>query len=199
MGRFLPGWIWEGESGPFNLAVREMRLPGEIDCLPAQRRGLVDALRLDGGEPVDPGQKLEMEQDGEGVSYTRRLPGDLSLEKTYHLEPHGVRVIYRLSNSGHDKRPVSLAVTSEVSLDYAAILRSGRKAFDFTTEGGYPAVVEPATGRGVRLESSLPWKRVIQREALLALEIGLEFDWILPAGTEETFELRLSAFPKGEV
>jgi hypothetical protein len=92
-----------------------------------------------------------------------------------------------------------LATTSEVCLDCAEVLQHGRKALAFATDGGFPAVVEPLTGNGLRLESSRPWSRAIRRETLLALEIGFGFEFFLPANAEETFELRLSDFSPGEV
>jgi hypothetical protein len=199
LGRFLPGWIWEGEVAPVSLAVREMRLGGEEDRLPAQRRGLVDELRLNGDEPMDPGKELLLSQDGEAVKYTRSLLDGLVLEKTYTLEPYGLWIVYRFSISSSAGAHISLATTSEVCLDYAAVLQHGRKALAFATDGGFPAVVGPLTGNGLRLESSRPWSRAIRRETLLALEIGFGFEFFLPANAEETFELRLSDFSPGEV
>ena len=199
LSRYLPGWIWEHETAPVTLAVRELRLPGERDCLTAQRRGLVDELRLDGGEPQEPGEALELRQEGEAVTYTRRMAGGLAIEKTYYLEPYGVRVVYRFANSGVGARHLSLAITSEVCLDYAAVLRHGRKALDFATQGGFLAVVNPLTGKGMRLEASRPWIRVIRREALLALEFGLGFEFDLPPAAAETLELRLSDFSSAAV
>lgn len=59
--------------------------------------------------------------------------------------------------------------------------------------------MNPLTGRGLRLEAARPWIRVIQWEALLALEIGLGFEFDLPAGAAKTFEVRLSDFTASAV
>jgi hypothetical protein len=60
-------------------------------------------------------------------------------------------------------------------------------------------VVNPLTGKGMRLEASRPWIRVIRREALLALEFGLGFEFDLAPAAAETLELRLSDFSSAAV
>jgi hypothetical protein len=194
LGRYLPGWIWEGQPVPVILAGRDIHLPGERSCLTAQRRALVDELQVD-GEIHPPGEALEMRLEGQAVIYNRHLTGMCSLEKRLSLEPDGIRAVYRFSNPGQAARRLSLLVSNELCPGYSAVLRYGREALNFSTKDGFPAVVNLRAGEGISVQASRSWKGIVQRKALLALELCLAFEYELPPASSDGLELRLVRSP----
>ena len=192
LGRYLPEWIWEGEAGPYTLAVREMRLADERPCLPVQRRGLVDVFRLDGSPALEAGEFMEMRLEAEALVYRRRLGDGFEVDKVYSLGARSVEVSYRFANAGRRACQLTLETTSEMCLDYAAVLRQGRRALDFAGRDDFPGVVNPLSGEGLYLQADRPWSGTIRREGLLALEIGLVFGMELAPGESQELHLRLA-------
>lgn len=192
LGRYLPDWIWEGQAEPLSLAVRQMQLPGEPQpYLTAQRRGFVDEFRIAGSEYFDPGEPMDLLRGEEAPGYSRRLGEALTLHKQYHLRPGTVEVVYTLRNSG-PQTSLSMTTVCEVSLDYAAVLRYGRRALDFSQDPRAPEVINPQTGEVLALLASRPWLETVRREALLALEVGCAFEFDLPPGGMEAVTLTLA-------
>jgi hypothetical protein len=191
LGKYLPDWIWEGETGPFELAVRSMILPGERTLLTAQRRGMLDEISLDGGELLAPDETLEFGIQKETVIYRRTLGSGVSLEKTYRISDGGLTTTYSFANAGSSSHYISLAVTSEICLDYEAVLRYGQRALEFSPHEFSPGVVNPLTGETLVYQADPAWGRIVRRPALLALEVGLAFDFTLAPGEKKVLDVAL--------
>ena len=192
LGNYLPEWIWEGEREPFELLTREMREPGSHTPLPAQRRGFVDFIAVDGETEADAGAWLEGEiADGAAV-YRRSLGDGLTLQKRYALEDGAVAVAYRWENEGDEARSVSWRVINELCPDYASLLEMEREAVvEFVEDEERPGVANMAAREGVFVRADRPLTGVSYGDALLALEIGLSFDLDLAPGEGDTVIVRL--------
>lgn len=191
LGKYLPDWIWEGEREPFELLTREVREPGSHKPLPAQRRGFVDFIAVD-GEEAEPGAWLEGEVEEGGAVYARSLADGVALSKQYALEDGAVVVAYRWQNEGDGPRSVSWRVINELCPDYASFLEMEREAVvEFVENEERPGVANMASREAVFVHPDRPAAAVSYGDALLALEIGLTFELELAAGESQTVTVRL--------
>ena len=192
MGKYLPEWIWEGEREPFELLTREVREPGVHSPLPAQRRGFVDFIVVDGEAEGDPGAWIAGEVEGDSAEYTCSPADGLNLNKHYALENGAVVVTYRWENKGDAQRSVSWRVISELCPDYASLLEMEREAVvEFVQDEERPGVANRASHEGIFVSSDRPAVEVSYDDALLALEVGLTFQLDLAPGEDDTITIRL--------
>ncbi|MDX1688448.1 MAG: hypothetical protein R3248_10735 [Candidatus Promineifilaceae bacterium] len=192
MGKYLPDWIWEGEREPFELLTREVREPGTHIPLPAQRRGFVDYIVVDGEEEAEPGAWIEGEIGDSGAVYTQTPVDGLTLSKRYALEDDAVVVTYKWENEGDAPRSVSWRVLNELCPDYASFLEMEREAVvEFVEDEERPGVANMAAREGVFVHTDRPATDVSYDDALLALEIGLTFQLDLAPGESEAVTVRL--------
>jgi hypothetical protein len=190
MDKYLPSWVLEGERQPFELLTRAMKLPGETELRPAQRRGLVDFITVDGIE-ADASERVEGEPDSDGICYQRVLPGDIHLGKHYRLVPDGVEVTYRWHNSGEGPCPVTWRLVSELTPAYGNMMRTDRSEIQFIEDEERPGVANTSARQGIFVEAEPLADEVVYREALLALEIELGYEFELAGGEQHVVRIRL--------
>lgn len=192
LGKYLPEWIWEGEREPFELLTRQVREPGAHVPLPAQRRGFVDYIVVDGETEAEPGAWLEGEVDGEGAVYARSPVDGLTLSKRFALEDGAVVVSYRWENEDEEPRMVSWRVINELCPDYASLLEMEREAVvEFVEDEERPGVANMAAREGVFVYADRPATDISYDDAMLALEIGLTFQLDLEPGESAAVTVRL--------
>jgi hypothetical protein len=190
LGKYLPEWIWERERGPFELLTRDMQLAGEVHPLPAQRRGLVDYITLNGTE-CDAGAWLDLSIDGDEVVFLRDLPNEVSLEKRYWLTDGDVHVSYYWCNRGDSEANVVWRVVSELCPRYERLLDAGRKTMQFIEDEGAPGILNRSAKEEVRIIPDRMPDGVAYLEAMLALEVALDYELTLGPGEEITVSLLL--------
>jgi hypothetical protein len=193
MGRFLPDWIWHGESVPVKVAVAPAPADAQWQPLAAQTRALCDLVTLAGSAVEEPPKDwLDSRLEKNGVTFIRYLSDDLTLEKSYRLA-YGRMVIvsYTLRNHASEERSFRLRITNELCPDYDAVITGGRKALAFMP-GETLGVLNTVTQTSVTLQPSRAPDAVEQREDFCALTVGLAYDVALGARSEQKLEVKLA-------
>ena len=191
MGKFLPGWIWDGERQPFELLVRDMQEPGRETLLGAQRRGFVDYITVDGNE-LEPGAWQDEATIADGAIVYQLQPIEaLSVEKRYTLDDGSVVATYQWRNDGDSERSVSWRVLNELCPDYARLVEKGQKAVEVVDDDDGLGVANTAGRMGVFVVVDPEQGEVTERMALLAQEIIHGFGFQLASGETKTFTIRL--------
>lgn len=189
LAKFLPAWVWEGYGESIFLAVREMRLGGETPYLSAQQGAFCDEISVDEVPCFSQAQEMEIAQEFIHAWYTFVLTPEITLEKWYFLEANTVGVRYVFKNTGDRERHLQWATTSELALDYAALLEHGCAALAFLPD--QPGVTNPLTGETLRLIADRAPTGFSHMPALLGLSVGFTFNLALAPGQTETVYVRL--------
>ncbi|MCB9134470.1 MAG: hypothetical protein H6636_03530 [Anaerolineales bacterium] len=189
LAKFLPAWVWENYGEPITLAAREMRLEGEAPYLTAQQGAFCDEISVDNVPRFSREQEMDFAEEFIHAWYVVVLDPTLTLEKWYFLEADTVGVRYVFKNAGDRERHIHWTTTSELALDYAALLDHGRAALAFLPD--QPGVTNPLTGETLRLIADRAPTEFSHTPALLGLSVGLTFDLALAPGETETVYVRL--------
>ncbi|MBM4425534.1 MAG: hypothetical protein FJ030_19515 [Chloroflexi bacterium] len=192
MGRFLPDWIWNGESTPLRVALRPADGGETVQPLIAQTRALADFVTLDGGAEAPPLEWLDSRLEKNGVTFVRYLSDELTLEKSYRLAYHRMVIAsYTLRNHDASDRSFRLRVTNELCPDYDDVIRGGRGSLAFIG-GDTPGVINTRTQTSVTAQSSRAPQALEQREDFCALTIGLVYDMTIGPRSEQKLEIKLA-------
>lgn len=192
LGRFLPDWVWQGESLPVKVAVAPLLPDSTWQPLATQTRALSDLVTLAGSNIEEPPLDwLDSRLEKNGVTFIRYLSDDLTLEKSYRLA-YGrmVVVAYTLRNHAASDRSFRLRITNELCPDYDAVIAAGRAALTFI-EGEAPGVLNTHTQTSVTLHSSRAADEVEHRADFCALTLGLVYAITLGPHAEQKLELKL--------
>jgi hypothetical protein len=101
-------------------------------------------------------------------------------------------VRYTIENRERADRRMRLKSAHEFCPDYFESASIGRSTLSFfMLEGLYPGVVNTATRTALVLDPSIEWKKLDQTISLLALEVALTFELVIPKRSFKTFEIRL--------
>jgi hypothetical protein len=189
LAKFLPAWVWQANPAPVSLAVRDMPLPGEIMLLTAQQGAFCDDIWLDGHQVFSRNATMHVQGTKEALRFYTPLDDTTGFQKKYLLTDHTVTVRYTFTNPGPTSRTVRLATTSELALDYAAVLQHGRAALAFLPD--QPGVINPLTGETLTFIPTLAPSSFRQYDALLALMIEFVFEFSLAPGAHQVFSIQL--------
>ncbi|GAB4580070.1 MAG: hypothetical protein Fur0022_28090 [Anaerolineales bacterium] len=197
LGKYIPAWVWEENPAPVSLATRNMQLEGTRTTLPAQQGAFCDEIWLDGILVFQPADLMEAQGAKEAIRFYKPLDATMEFRKKYTLHNHTTTVIYTFTNSSAHTRAVRMHTTSELALNYTALLQQGRAALAFLPD--QPGVINPLTGETLMLTSTHPIDRVTHSPALLGLIVGLEFEIAIPPGESRKFSVHLTKKKKGRV
>ncbi len=175
MGKYLPAWVWENYPHPVTLAVQNSQHTGETPYLTAQQGAFCDEIWLDYSPVFNRREKMEVEGSREAIRFTKKLDSTLTLRKKFSIEKNSLSVAYTFTNRGEQPRQIQIKTTSELALDYAALLQHGRAALDFLPD--QPAVVNPLTGETLIVHSDIAANEVSRVPAMLGLTVGLGFEF----------------------
>lgn len=190
MAKFLPTWVWEENPAPVSLAVREMRLPGEQTALTAQQGAFCDEIWLDGKQVFSPTDTMRVQGAQGAIRLYKPLEATIGFRKKYTLDQNTVTVQYTFINTGEPSRKIRMITTSELALNYAAILRHGRAALDFLPKQA--GVVNPQTGETLIFHTTQPIAGISQKPALLGLCVGLSFEFLISPQEPVRFSIQLA-------
>ncbi len=192
LGHRLPQWIFKGEPKELTVYRPRQRKLGEV-VLPQMQIGLFnDRLTLD-GHICAPDAFFDYRMaDGAPCYLNHELP-DLTIEKRLRQTATGLAAHYTFHNRAANERRLTLYSFHELNPDYREVLDTGRAALDFYMHDGlYPGVLNTVTRHAIALEPSQEWQKIDHTVGLLALEVGLTFELILPPQGEKTFEIKVN-------
>jgi len=191
LGTFLDPWVWEEETGPLQLAIRNMVLNGDQPYLPAQWRGFVDRIERDGITLLSSGAEMSLDMRDGDPQYSVRIDHQITLEKTIHLVENGIEAHYHFTNDSPSEFPFLFTCECEIHLDLAAVLKTGQPALQQSNIEQQIALINPATGERCLLTCSLDPERVYLREGLLARIVGVQFELLIQPGNTVQLTLGL--------
>ncbi|NUM44718.1 MAG: hypothetical protein HUU38_08410 [Anaerolineales bacterium] len=191
--KFLPEWVWEENPAPVTLAVREMRQAGEQHTLLAQQGAFCDEIWLDGEQVFTRTTHMNAQGAQEAIRFYKSLAPSIGFRKKYILTPHTTTVTYTFTNTSPHPHAIRMTTTSELALDYAALLQHGRAALEFLPD--QPGVVNPLTGETLVLISKRPTQEIIRTPALLGLIVGLGFEFTVQPHEPIKFSIQLVRTP----
>ncbi len=192
MGKYLPDWIWESEREPYELLTRPpLDDSVERPAIPVQRRGLTDYIEIEGALSGDAGSTLDTTVTDDAVTFTRELPSDLKLRKTFSLEDGDVLVEYVWKNGGKHALNFHWCTVSELTPDYTSVLAKGRKSLQFVSDQDRPGVRNSSAKEEILLIPEPAPDDVQFTEGLLALEVALKYGFELGPGAEQCVTVRL--------
>jgi hypothetical protein len=184
LGRFLPDWIFDGESPPFRLITHSIEEPGIRGLLPAGRRCLLDWITIDDQPPPQADAIMSYRLKGQVAVFWRDLNG-VTLTKTITRRSGSVSARYRLENSTTKQRRIRLVIANELTPDYAQAVATGAAALESIESGGRSGVQNTITGATLWLDADREWLEKKWRQGLLSVELEMAFDFVLPAGGME--------------
>ena len=190
MAKYLPSWVWEDHPDPVTLAVGDMRLEGEATYLTAQQGAFCDEILIDGHSVFNRRDTMEVEGSREAIRFYKDLGNHVLFQKKYVSEKNTISVDYTFTNRGKQKRKIRITTSSELALDYEAVLQHGCAALTFLPAGN--GVVNPLTGETLTLSTTRTLIGVIRTPAMLGLKIGVGFEFDLKGGTSEKYTIQLS-------
>jgi hypothetical protein len=167
-----------------------MALPGHTTLRPAQRRGLVDYISID-GVPVEAGALIAGSHNGTTLHFERDVPGGVHVGKRYALADSAVEVEYTWRNESAGACPVQWRVVNELTPAYTLLMRTDRNEIQFVEDEERPGVANTTARQGIFVEAVPLPDEVCYREAMLALEIELGYEFSLEPGATHTVTIRL--------
>lgn len=192
LGRRLPDWIFERESGDLTVYRSPIEPARQRQPLLAQVGALAEGVRVDGGlEPRLDGLQDYRFEDG-GITYLQFPAPKLSVEKHVSQLSGALAVRYRLENRDAAAHTVRLRSVHELTPDYAAALGHGRAAYTFYMHDDRdPAVRNNLTGTSLILATAPAATLADCALNLLALQVELVFDVRLEPQTHNFIEIEL--------
>lgn len=191
MGDYLPEWVWEAERGPFELLICEQDQTAERRSLPVQRRGFTDYIEIDGRDAGSAGEWFETTVEGEAVAFACAFGKELALQKRYTWANGLPQVQYTWQNHSKEDLNIRWCAITELTPDYASIQVKGRKALQFSEAEGVAILRNTAAKEEVRLISEPAPNASHFNEGLLALEVVLSYNFLLPAGERQEVTITL--------
>ena len=190
-GAHLPGWLTAELKDPLPVWLRPVKLALGQPLL-ARRRALNDFITIEGEEArADP--EMDFRLEGDRVSFLRFFGYRLEMTKQVRLVADGLRVTYRFLNRDDAPRSMKLRIVSELCPDLETLVQSpGAELRPILLGRNRPGVVNTRTRTALLVQASRPPTSPPDfLRALLAIELGLRFDFLLEPGKVVTLTMAL--------
>jgi hypothetical protein len=192
LGRHLPDWIFERESGDLTVYRSPVEPARPRQPLLAQMGALAEAVMVDGAPEQRMDGLLDYRFEDGGVTYLLFPAPKISIEKHVSQLDQALGLRYRLENLDAAPHTVRLRSVHELTPDYAAALGQGRAAYSFYMhEDRDPAVRNNLTGAALVLATAPAVAVADCTLNLLALQVELVFDVRLEPKTDDFIEIEL--------